>query len=217
MFKSLFLAACLFLSSLTLESKSIEQHVYDTGVIVLVERSDSEYQCSGTLIGRQDLKYTVLTAAHCKPEPDALGDWSYVVLPDRASDAWKASATILILGNKSKGQDYLLLSFTSTEYLDIAELDQTFPKLGEQVLSNATPGATNMKVLLEGIVAKPLSELDDSFWPKAALVQIFGTGPGASGGGIFTKSGKLCGVIVGGTGNNLTVILPLAILEGLNE
>lgn len=217
MLKSLLLAAALLLGSLPTWSIT-PQEVYDSSVVVVISRvakdgSPDRSQCSGTIIAKLREEYLALTAAHCAGAEDSQGAWNYQIASDAIAPFWTQPARVFLLGDFKTGQDYMLLAFHSRATLKIMELERSQLKPGDRIQVASTPDDSKMKIYLEGVVAKEAHYTEDSFWPVSVLAQVFGLGPGASGAGVINaETGRLCGIVVGGTRLGILVILPISVL-----
>ena len=212
MLKKLLLA--IFLAAMPAGAQSLEQQVYDAGVVVFQEFSDGQILpiCSGTAVERGTESYLILSAGHCVAGVDQNGQTilygARLFVGPTIDPALISEAIVISVGNLKSGKDYaILLTKPKVQFMPLA-ISSASISLEDEVLIAGAPLGLG-KFLLRGYVAATYMELETP-WPEGFLMQVSDIAGGSSGSGVVCKeTGKICGIVVGMFRNGTAIALPV--------
>lgn len=180
--------------------------------------------CTTTAFQKTPTGYLFVSAAHCLGDDDKqhekvapTKDKSFYITFDEKGEKRFRPATPIEVGYQSRGDDFAVLSVTTTETFPIIPLgDESKEDEGDDLINPASPVGLGVQIfkgsLTKRVLDRPVvHEASGINWTGAMLVQIEGVNGGSSGSALISENQKgIIGFLVGTIAGSNTIAIPVS-------
>lgn len=205
------------------------RHVYNSVVLLYAQGADGGMQmrCTATAYRRLDKGsgYRLASASHCVSGDTETEQKNakYFITADSNGPKTFMPASLVMAGDKSRGDDFSIFEIRADVQLDVTPLgDSDKVLVGEAVISVASPLGLGKQFFSGNVscvlVDRPPLDAGDVQWRNIMLVDI-SAGPGSSGSAIVSEDQQaIIGFLVGSFNANIgSIVLPAAKFKAFEE